>query len=71
MRWLVLSHSWAQSPTSALTVVSLGEARRAGRAALLILQTQGGEVCHRACDLEAESFFFFFFKVFFFIWIPW
>ena len=64
MRWLVLLHSWARSPTSALKVVSLGEARRAGRAALLILQTQGGEVCHRACDLEAESFFFFFFKVY-------
>ena len=64
MRWLVLLHSWARSPTSALKVVSLGEARRAGRAALLILQTQGGEVCHRACDLEAELFFFFFFKVY-------
>lgn len=59
MRWFVLSHSWAWSPTSALEVVSLRETRRAGRAALLILQAQGGEVCHRACDFQAEFFFFF------------
>ena len=59
MRWFALSHSWAWSPTSALEVVSLREARRAGRAALLSLQAQGGEVCHWACDLQAESFFFF------------
>ena len=51
-------------PNLCLEVVSLREARRAGRAALLTLQTQGGEVCRRACDLKAESFFFFFFKVF-------
>ena len=57
MRWFALSHSWAWSPTSALEVVSLREARRAGRAALLSLQAQGGEVCHWACDLQAVSFF--------------
>ena len=51
-------------PNLCLEVVSLREARRAGRAALLTLQTQGGEVCRRACDLKAESFFFFFFFFF-------